>query len=383
MVLLLDNDAQASATSIALAIAAMESGIREYARGGAIRRPRIDNWLPTSQADRLFNFSSMEGGATELGYYALRIKPDIYHFPTVDGRRRRENYAVRPGLYGGLVLLFSTHNAELLAIFNDGYIQHLRVAATVALGIRWLSLPESASLGILGSGGMARAIPLAAAHERRIRRLRAWSPNRENLERYRDEMADLGDWDVDAVGDPAAAIDGADIVLTCTTSSQPVLDANWIRPGMHINNVSLNELDSEACQRIDTVGVFVRHGEMSVGGLRDDGFGIRLNAMSYATVAVDDLGIIPGVAPNPDRFPNATVVDCVDWTTGQPYQRSPNEVTILANASKGTLEGDAVGSSGMQGIQFAAVGGAIYEQALARGIGRELPTELFLQDIPT
>jgi hypothetical protein len=61
----------------------------------------------------------MEGGSRAPGYYALRIKPDIISWPRVNGKVRQRKYATRPGLYGGLVLLYNTDNAEFLALLND------------------------------------------------------------------------------------------------------------------------------------------------------------------------------------------------------------------------------------------------------------------------
>ena len=85
-----------------------------------------------------------------------------------------------------------------------------------------------------------------------------------------------------------------------------------------------------------------------------------------------------------ERFPNARIVDCVNWETGEPYRRSSkDEMTTLENNSYGTLPGDAAHSAGIQGIQFASIGGRIYELARERGLGRDLPREMFLQDIPT
>src|SRR5437868_2804601 len=104
MPLLLNNDEQAQCITMAEAIEALENGVRELARGDGVRRPRIDNLLPTARADEFFSFSSMEGGIRRPGYYALRIKPDIVSWPVVDGMRRRLTYSHRPGLYGGLVL---------------------------------------------------------------------------------------------------------------------------------------------------------------------------------------------------------------------------------------------------------------------------------------
>jgi hypothetical protein len=122
---------------------------------------------------------------------------------------------------------------------------------------------------------------------------------------------------------------------------------------------------------------------MSVAGQIDDDFGIRLNVMSYAGGRPDERAKIPIGSPNPNRFPNAKIVEVCNWETGESYNRQESEVTILANASKGTLEGDAVGSSGIQGVQFAAVAGRIYERAREKKLGLELPTEMFLQDIAT
>src|SRR6185503_12716649 len=154
--LYLSNDDQERAISIPSALEAMERMLAQFARGDAIRRPRIDNYLPSTRPDEFFCLSTMEGGTRAPGYYALRIKPDIVSWPRVGGKVRRQNYCYRPGLYGGLVLLYDTDNAELLAILNDGHVQHVRVAATAALGVKYLAKPDARVLGVIGSGGMAR-----------------------------------------------------------------------------------------------------------------------------------------------------------------------------------------------------------------------------------
>ena len=383
MPLFLSNEDQERCIKSAEAINVLENAIRQFARGDAIRRPRIDNLIPTSRPDEFFNFSSMEGGTRYPGYYALRVKPDIVSFPVVHGTRRRVTYSYQPGQYGGLVFLYSTDNAELVAIMNDGYIQHIRVAATVALGIRYLAKKHSRTMGIYGTGGMARAIPLAAIAERPIEQLQVYNPNREHLDQYCDEMAGKIDCKVLPARNPEEVCEGADIVCTCTTSLEPVLQPDWIRPGMHLNNITPWELSEAVCDRVETVGILIRRAPMSVAGFVDDDFSIRLNIMSYAAGRPEERARIPIGSPNPNRFPRARVVEMCNWATDEPYNRQPDEITILANASKGTLEGDAVGSSGMQGIQFASVAGRIYETARKKGLGRELPRELFLQDLPT
>ena len=238
-------------------------------------------------------------------------------------------------------------------------------------------------MGIYGTGGMARAIPLAAIAERPIEQLQVYNPNREHLDQYCEEMAGKIDCKVLPARNPEEVCEGADIVCTCTTSLEPVLQPDWIRPGMHLNNITPWELSEAVCDRVETVGILIRRAPMSVAGFVDDDFSIRLNIMSYAAGRPEERARIPIGSPNPNRFPRARVVEMCNWATDEPYNRQPDEITILANASKGTLEGDAVGSSGMQGIQFASVAGRIYETARKKGLGRELPRELFLQDLPT
>jgi hypothetical protein len=80
------------------AIDAMENGVKQFARGDAVQRPRIDNLLPTSRPDEYFCFSSMEGGIRRPGYYALRIKPDIYAWQKLYGKMRETTYSFQPGL---------------------------------------------------------------------------------------------------------------------------------------------------------------------------------------------------------------------------------------------------------------------------------------------
>lgn len=106
--------------------------------------------------------------------------------------------------------------------------------------------------------------------------------------------------------------------------------------------------------------------------------------MSYAAGTTEERDAIPRGLPNPARFPNARRVTCVDWEVGESFGREhDDEITVLANQSYGTAEGDAGVSAGIQGVQFAAVAGRLYEKALAGGFGTELPLDMFLQDIPT
>jgi alanine dehydrogenase len=268
---------------------------------------------------------------------------------------------------------------------NDGFIQHMRVAASAALGMKYLSRLDSRVLGIIGSGGMARFFPLTASVVRRIERLLVYSPTRANLERYCQDMAEKLDCEIVPAHSTEEVVRGSDIVCACTTSMEPVMQPEWIQPGTHLNNVTHWELGPAVCSKVNSVGIYVRRRPVHIDGYLDDDFGIRLNVMSYTGGQPDERARVPVGVPNRNRYPNAQVVDCIDWETNEPFaqRRSRDEITILANASYGTLEGDVGNSAGIQGIQFSTIGGKIYERAKEQGLGQSFPLEMFLQDIPT
>ena len=176
--LLIDNEAVAAVLSMQDCIAVQERAFAGLLTGASISRPRIDTLVPCSQEDAYFRFGSIEG-ATD-GVHAVRLKSDIMTWPKHDdGSWTREKYCMRPGVYCGLVLLFSTENGEPLAILNDGYLQHMRVGAAAGIGARLLSRADSQRVGLIGSGGMARTLLEALVAVRPIKEVRVFSRNPE------------------------------------------------------------------------------------------------------------------------------------------------------------------------------------------------------------
>jgi ornithine cyclodeaminase/alanine dehydrogenase-like protein (mu-crystallin family) len=384
MPLFISNDEQAQCIAVPEAIDVMADAFRQCARGDAVRRPRIDNFLPTSRPDEFFCFSSMEGGIRSPGFYALRVKPDIIMHRDVNGLKRRMTYSGRPGRFAGLVFLYSVERAELLAIMNDGYVQHVRVAATGGLGMRYLARNDCRVMGILGSGGMARMFAVAACAERPIELIKVWSPNRVHLDACCADIQSTVSARVVAADEAEAMAADCDILSSCTNSVEPVVDPSWIRPGLHVTNCAGRELGVEARRRIDVAGTLVRRTPLSVSGFIDDDFEVLGdNVMSYAGGQPDEKARIPREARGTDWYPRARIVDCYDWDRDEPYRRGRDEVTTLVNASLGVIEGESASSAALQGVQFAATAGRIYERAVALGLGTPLPDAMFTQDIAT
>ena len=382
MVLILNNHELESAIDMPSCVEALYEALKAYNRKDAARRPRIDIFAPTSRTDEFACFSSMEG-VVRSGYYAIRIKPDIISWPEVNGVRRRVTYCYQPGLYGGLILVFRTENAELVAIMNDGFIQHMRVGATAALGAKYLARSNAETVGMIGSGGMARSFALGFAAVRKLRKIKAYSPNGEHLKAYCREMSEKIGIEVAPVKCAQEAVRGSDIVATCTNSMAPVIEGRWLESGMFIANVTRRELDEEVSRRVTLVGYLAFQADpLKLEGFSDDNFEIRANVMAYVAGQPEERERIPAGKETEMALLNARWALCVDWETGKPLGRQSDEdITLLAELAGSNSRG--LASSGIQGIQFAAVAGRAYELASARGLGKPLDRQLFLQDIPT
>ena len=338
----------------------LEVAYRDLARGDATYRPRIDVYAPSDHPlGEFFQWGTMEGVSRTLGVFAIRMKSDIVYWPD---RKTEDKFCIEPGTYCGLIMLFSVRNAEPLAIIPDGVVQHMRVGACAGLGVRYMARENASSVGILGSGGMARTYLRAFVEARPIQRVKVYSPTRANRETYASEMSQLLNISVEPVEQAAEVYEGADIVSGCTDSIVPLEQSpHLIKPGMHITDVA-DEFTRDTVDRCDVV---VRLGRYSLEGT-EEGMQYISAVASYIAGQPEDIARIPNPA-HTVRYDN--VPSITDLMTGKVAGRTSEEqITYFRN-------------SGTQGLQFAAVAGKVYEEARKQGVGRELPTEWFLQNI--
>jgi ornithine cyclodeaminase len=140
----------------------------------------------------------------------------------------------------GAVLLHSGETGELLAVMNASAITAIRTAAVSAVATKLLAREDAHTLAILGAGVQARSHLAAIPCVRDIRQVRVYSRTPAKAEA-------LGD--VIVAGSVEEAVLGADIIVTATSSREPVLRREWVADGAHINAVGSSvavtrELDS-------------------------------------------------------------------------------------------------------------------------------------------
>jgi alanine dehydrogenase len=375
MTLIINNAEVAKILTMEATLEALEESYLQLAAREAVCRPRIDIRIPTSDPAKNYQWGTMEGGST-AGYFAIRMKSDVIYETQYNGVTTQEKYCVRPGRYCGLILLTSIENGEPLAFINDGHLQHMRVAGDGGIGVKYLAQPESEVVGMLGSGGMARAHMQAFTRVRTIKKLQVFSPTKENREQFGREMAAAYNIEVQVCERPEDIYKGADIVAGLTDSAVPVLDGRLLEKGAHIVNIGGSGVpDAESLRRVD---VYLRFGDAPAPTGRPE-LGVDDEYLAYEAR--------PDRPKHGDGRPSSDLSDFGRSRSGHGALSAGRRVSLAdlaAGRVKGRTSGDEITYSergNLQGAQFYAVAGKVYELAKRAGLGREIPTDWFLQDI--
>lgn len=173
-----------------------------------------------------------------------------------------DNAAAGLETHMAVIALFRRSTGEPLVLMDGRLITEMRTAAVSAVATRWLAPDDAHSLAILGSGVQARSHFEALGHVMALEDVRVWSRTPEHAERL---AADIGGRALPA----SDAVRGADVVVTATSASEPVLQGAWLEPGAHVNAVGAcrpdwRELDDKVMAQ--TIVVDSREGAQSEAG---------------------------------------------------------------------------------------------------------------------
>lgn len=364
--LVIDNEMVSELLEVRDALEVLEQSYVDLAEGEGICRPRIDMRIPVGDGRSVYQWGTMEGGSARSGYYAIRMKSDVLVEASVDGNRTQEKYCIKPGTFMGLVLLMSVRNGEPLALLNDGVLQHTRVAADSAIGVKYGANEDAKVLGMIGSGGMARSHLDAIMAVKDLELVQVYSPTKANRERYAAEMSDQFGIEVKAVDSAREACKGADIVTGCTDAVGPVIAWRDLEPGVHVTSIG-GRPDREAREKFTR---WLRLADATVP-VSNPAWGTRDEYIYYKARLNDPVWEqhLHGAKAWNVYGIESKLVTLAQILSGEAKARqSKSDITFSERGNA-------------QGAQFHAVCGLIYEKALSKGVGREIPTEWLVQDI--
>ena len=222
-VLVLNHTEVAQLLPMPECIAAIEAAFTSFARG-ASQQPLRTIFRPSKVKGVMAMMPAFRAGESPL--FSLKA---ICVFPG--------NAALGKDAHQGGVMLFDGTTGELLALVNASAITAIRTAAVSALATRLLACEDASDLAIIGAGVQARPHVVAIAGVRNLKRIRIAAQHFGRAQKFAVEMQPQFSFPIEPVETAEAAVRGADIIVTATTSREPVLKREWISEGAHINAI--------------------------------------------------------------------------------------------------------------------------------------------------
>jgi ornithine cyclodeaminase len=166
----------------------------------------------------------------------------------------------------GVIVLFDRNTGSPLATIDAASVTAIRTAAASAAATEALAQQNAKSLAIIGSGVQAKSHIEAMMQVRAIETVRIYSRNSNSASQLAKETRALFGIECDVETSPQNAAAGAEIICTVTSSRDPVIYAEWLAPGCHLNLVGahspdMREVDTATIQR---ASVFLEDTEMAL-----------------------------------------------------------------------------------------------------------------------
>jgi ornithine cyclodeaminase len=223
----------------------IEAGFVAYSRGRAVVPPVGELVFDDPPGDVHIKYGYIRGG-------------EVYVIKIASGFPGNPRLGLPSG--DGLMLVFDLKTGALQAVLLDeGYLPNVRTAAAGAVVAKYLAPRRVTAVGILGAGVQGRMQLDLLRRVRSFDRAIVWGISDEELAAYRRDMGSpgLAILTTRRAEEVAAA---ANLIVTCTPSTSPLLKAEWIRPGTHITAVGSDtaekqELDAAILARADRVVV--------------------------------------------------------------------------------------------------------------------------------
>ncbi len=293
---------------------AVEEILRQHAEGRATNRARRRVALPGSGLNVMF------AGAPEIEALGLKA------------------YTVARAGARFYTMLFDPETGELLSVMQSDKLGQVRTGAASGIATKHLAREDASTLGIYGAGWQAEAQLEAIAGVKKLDRVIVHSRTVESRKAFAEKMGERLGLEVETTHAPEEPAT-QDIVVTVTSSKEPVLRGEWLRPGAHVNAAGSNflfktEIDRDVVKRSSLVTIDSRE-ELGLEA------GNLLQGIETGTVlpeAIRELGQV---------------------VTGQIKGRqNPEDITLFA-------------SQGLA-LEDLAAARLVYDRALEQGVGREI-----------
>ena len=347
-VLVLRNEETRGLVTMTDAIRVIEEAYADlgHNRAQVLNRRRLHVPLDGHEVPTWFQLNVIPGAVPCHGVAAVRLNARHTSFPFLGGERRKKY----PGGMTGLVLVWDLNTRALLGIVQEEAISPLRVGATSGVAAKYLCRHDAKVAGLIGAGlqavGQITALLTVRPH---IEEVKVYSVRGERRERFASWVAKQFGVKARAVESPEQCVRGSDVVFTATTATDPMIRGEWLEEGVHICGMigaprfdSRRELDDEVGRRADIIVV------NSLSQVKEDLQPEIVNPIRKGFLTWEHVNELSDLCIG--KFPGRMGLKQITWHS--------NNVGM--------------------GVQFAAVCKRVIDVARERGIGTELPGDLFM-----
>ncbi|MBN9672961.1 cyclodeaminase [Roseibium aggregatum] len=220
----------------------VENAFKALADGGVVMPPILSMAIEDVNGEVDVKTAYVPG----VESFAIKVSPGFFDNPKL-------------GLpsTSGLMVLFSARTGMVEALFLDnGYLTDIRTAAAGAVAAKHLAAGTASKACIVGAGTQAKLQLQALCLVRPITEATVWARDFDKARTMAEEMGQLLGIAVSPAADLAEAVGRADVIVTTTPSAEPLIKADWLRPGQHITAMGSdqehkNELDPACLARAD------------------------------------------------------------------------------------------------------------------------------------
>lgn len=259
MTLILNRKEIASILEVKTAIKAVEAAFKELGEGNVEMPPRVPIFVEEYNG-------------------AIGFMPAYLRKTKVLGIKAMSHYEKNPEKHNlptllGLIILSDPETGFPFAVMDAALITAMRTGAAGAVGAKYLSRQDSETAGLIGMGKQGTSQILALNEVRKLQKVNAYDVNKKTHASFLEALEGIIDAHVEVTDTPEDAVRCADIVITCTPSTQPIVKPDWLEQGMHITAIGADmpkksELYPETFGKIDKIVVDSLEQALIVGELK-------------------------------------------------------------------------------------------------------------------
>ena len=212
-------------------------------------------------------FAHAGAGKTEIKPRSrIRMPGGFFHFmAAADAEHGVFGYKAYPSFAGSggakmMVMLFDFETGQQLACMEAGRLGQIRTGAATGLATQYMARKEAVTVGVIGTGLQARTQLEAVAAVRGLKQAKVYSRRQDRREEFARQTSERLNLEVTPVESAQDCVTGADVVVVITNARDPVLEGEWLAPGVHVNAAGGNhwmrrEIDEATVTQADLIVV--------------------------------------------------------------------------------------------------------------------------------